>query len=130
MTSDGDVRINLKKAYERLESAEILYDAGNYDDSVSRSYYAVFDACRAALLTKDILPKTHAGTLTKFNHHFIKSKLMPTRFSKVLARIEKSRLNADYEFKDMLTKAEAKMIISVAEEFVKRVEKLLNSSSI
>lgn len=49
MTADTHHAISmmLKKAKEKLKTAEIEYDAERYDDSVSRAYYAVFHAISA-----------------------------------------------------------------------------------
>jgi uncharacterized protein (UPF0332 family) len=38
-----------EKSKSKLATARILYDAGQYDDSVSRAYYAVFHALSAIL---------------------------------------------------------------------------------
>jgi len=39
-TDKDTLEMMLKKAYEKLRTAEIDYDAGRYSDSVSRAYYA------------------------------------------------------------------------------------------
>ena len=45
-----DIALNtIKNFKERLESAEILFKAKKYNDSVSRSYYAIFDAIKGML---------------------------------------------------------------------------------
>lgn len=40
-------RLNMSE--EKLRSARILLDAGQYKDSIGRSYYAIFSALRAVL---------------------------------------------------------------------------------
>ena len=46
---DNLVQYRLDNAQEKLESAEILLNAGKYKDSIGRSYYAIFSAVRAIL---------------------------------------------------------------------------------
>ena len=57
----------LKQADERLESAKVLLDIKNFNDSISRSYYAILDAATACLIKKDIIPKSHSGAIQSQN---------------------------------------------------------------
>jgi uncharacterized protein (UPF0332 family) len=41
-------------AGEKLKSAKILLDAGQYKDSIGRSYYAIFSAVRAVLAKENV----------------------------------------------------------------------------
>ena len=65
-----DAELNLAK-YE-LKSAKILLDAGQYRDSITHSYYAMFSASKALLLTKDYTVKSHEGLVRVFGREFIK----------------------------------------------------------
>lgn len=116
----------LLKARERLESAKILLNKKQYSDSIFRSYYAVLDTARTLLSMHEIYPKSHAGTITKFNLHFIKTGIFPKNFSKLLAQVEKSRTEADYSFEINFTKDEAEDRLRLAETFVKEVTKHIN----
>lgn len=42
----------LAKATKKLQVAQKLHDTGDYEDSVSRAYYAAFHATQALLLTE------------------------------------------------------------------------------
>jgi len=44
----------LAKAKESLKAAELLFDNGYYDFSASRSYYSMFYATQAVLLSKNL----------------------------------------------------------------------------
>lgn len=120
-----DFQLVLQGASERLESAEILHREGNYRDAVSRAYYAVFEAARAALLTKQILPKSHAGTLTKFQEQFIVPGLVSKETSRILKRLEKERIEADYSFTKKFTPKESSEIIALARGFLATVKQLI-----
>lgn len=111
----------MAKSFERLESAEILMRSKQYADSVSRSYYAVLDAARTILVLKKVFPKSHAGTIAQFNKHYIKTGLFPQDFSRLLARVEKSRTEADYNFEIEFTRTEAEEILKSAKLFVHEV---------
>lgn len=69
----------LNQARERLDSAEILLEKEKYRDSVSRSYYAVFDVVRGLLASRGIITKTHAGAFQQFALHFVKTGIFNKR---------------------------------------------------
>ena len=54
-------------AVEELSMAQILFDAGKYRGSITHSYYAMFDAAKALLLTHDFISKKHDTILTQFS---------------------------------------------------------------
>lgn len=114
----------LKSAGERLESAKILLKAGNFDDSISRSYYAVLSAITAALLSLGESVKTHAGAITKFHLKFIKTGKVSKKFGGVLHKLERSRTEADYQNKDF-TKEETKQALKEARELFKVIKEVL-----
>lgn len=119
------VKLALVSARERLESGHNLFGIGNFPDSISRAYYGVLDAARAALILKGETPKTHAGVIIKFNQKFIKTGLIDERFGQLLSRMEKVRTEADYQFGVKFTKKEAERVLKEAEEFVFEVKKIL-----
>ncbi len=112
----------LKKANERIESAELLYKHEKYNDAISRSYYAFFDTTSALLITKGLFAKTHSGLITLFGLHFIKTDLIPAKFARLFRRVKTAREEADYEALKKFTKAETKQILDSAKEFVNFVE--------
>lgn len=56
----------LKMAQDKLHSAKILLDAGEYKDSIGRSYYAMFSGIRAILALDKIDFSKHAGVIAYF----------------------------------------------------------------
>lgn len=51
----------LDSAKEKIVSAKLLFDAGQYKDSIGRSYYAIFSAVRAVLAARQVDFSKHAG---------------------------------------------------------------------
>lgn len=49
----------IKRAKKYLNSAELLLENEDFDSSVSRSYYAMFFATEAVLLTKQLEFSSH-----------------------------------------------------------------------
>lgn len=119
------VNYRLKKAKEKLQSAKNLYENRNYEDSVSRSYYAMLLASRAVLATKGLHSKTHSGTISLFGQHFVKEKLFPEEVSKFFPKGKRIREDADYGDFTIITDEDAKGEIENAGEFVKGAEHLI-----
>lgn len=115
----------LKQAEERIESSKVLLDIANFGDSISRSYYAILDAATACLIKKDIIPQSHSGAIRMFSLHYIKPGLVDQKYQKYFARIEKSRLEADYKHERIFTAEDAKEAYDQAKEFVDQVKGLL-----
>ena len=63
-------RALVRKSKRALKSARLDLTDGDYDSAVNRSYYAMFDIARAALLragvAEDKLPRTHSGVIDAF----------------------------------------------------------------
>jgi uncharacterized protein (UPF0332 family) len=114
----------IESAKERLKSAKVLLEPDSYPDSVSRSYYAFLDVATAALITKDLFYKSHAGAIDLFSMHFIKTNLVDTKYIKWFKRIKKDREDADYKYKKKFTKEDAQEAYQEAVEFVKMIEEL------
>jgi len=55
-----ELRLMIEKAASKLKTARIDFENGQYDDSISRSYYAVFHALSAALLQKGLTYSSHS----------------------------------------------------------------------
>ena len=116
----------VKKAKEKLHSAEILLEADKYEDAVSRIYYAFFEIALAALLTKGIIAKTHHGVITLFSKYFVKTGKVPIEVSKWMEKARRAREEADYEimYKEF-DKETVKRKLETAGRFVEIVEKVI-----
>lgn len=115
----------LTAAHGRLHSAEVLIEAGEYRDAISRAYYICLDVADAAVAVLGFTPRSHAGTIQLFHRHVVKPGLIETRFGLWLGRIERARLEADYDRRRMFTEDEAARALTMAREFVVTVEALI-----
>ena len=66
--------INVGKS--QLISSKMLFEGGQYRDSVTMSYYAMYSSALALLLEKSISPKTHKGTLRQLAKEYVKTGLL------------------------------------------------------
>ncbi|MBE3586109.1 MAG: HEPN domain-containing protein [Thermoanaerobacter sp.] len=116
----------LQRAREHLKSAEILLNSGMYSDSLGRSYYAMFAAARALLALKQLDSKKHAGIISLFNQHFVKTGLVERSAGKNLSKARIKRESADYTDFYLVSKEEAYSQLAAAKQFMTTIESTIN----
>jgi len=122
----GDLALyRLSKARERLRAAKLLFDNGDYADSVNRSYYAVFTAARALLALKGLDSKKHSGVISLFSQHFVKTGVIGKEAGGTLLTSKSFREDADYADYVEITAEVAGKELEKAGELVDEVERKL-----
>lgn len=109
----------IQKANKKLDVAEKLLRSSDYDDAVSRAYYAVFHATQALLLTEGERAETHKGIVTLFGLLFVKTGKFSKNIGKYLANLKDDRENGDYEVFSYIDKDTAETAISESKELLK-----------
>lgn len=99
-----NIREELKRAFEAMGAASLLFDKGFLNDAVSRLYYSLLHDIRALLLTKGLEPRSHEGALRLFGLHFVKAGPFEPADSHIFSRLMKYREEADYNPSYMFTK--------------------------
>lgn len=97
----------LNMAEEKLQSAKILLDAGQYKDSIGRSYYAMFSALRAVLARDRVDFSKHAGVISYFQKEYLKTELFDKKYSKYISVAFQIRNNCDYDDFFIVSKEDA-----------------------
>ena len=118
-------KAHLEKAAERVRVAEKLFRDGEYEDAISRAYYAMYHAARAALSTVNIFPKTHEGVVTEFGRNFVLTRIFQKEMGKNLADAKASRETYEYSVTATVEKPEAETILSNAQKFVNAIKEHL-----
>jgi uncharacterized protein (UPF0332 family) len=117
----------MEMARQRLKIAKVALEMEDFRDSVSRAYYAMFDAATALLITKDLVPKSHIGAIRLLGLHFIKTGIVPDEFGRWFEKIQRARLGADYSHQWKFSKEETEEVYFWAEKFVNLAESLLEN---
>jgi len=118
-------RYRLDQAHECLLTSETILDASP-KASVNRAYYCVFHAMRAVLALDNFESKTHKGILNEFRRRYIKSKIFPDRFSKIIGDAFDIRNDSDYGDFFLVDESEALLQNENAKEFFEAVEAYIN----
>ena len=104
-----------RRAEGCLGAANLCLDHGFYADAVSRSYYAVLHAAKAALAyviatdveaAEDILPETHEGITNRFGMRLIRPGHIERMWATFLGRLSQLRFSADYDVMRVFTVAD------------------------
>lgn len=115
----------LKKAEGRLKAAELLLEKGYLEDAVSRAYYSMYNAAKAALATKKKDAKTHKGLIALFGKEFVKGGEVDPSIGKAFSYVEEEREDADYEPLIEVSGNEARKVVEKARKFLNEVKKIL-----
>ncbi len=112
------MRYRLNSAKERLDAAKTLYEAGEYKDAISRSYYAMFTAVRGLLAMDAVDFSKHAGVISYFQKEYIKSGRLERKYSRYLTAAFQIRNNADYADFYIVSKNDVEEQIQHASELI------------
>jgi hypothetical protein len=123
----GNVAIEVALGNGALASAELLLEAGQLRDAVSRAYYAAHHYARAALLTLGVEARSHEALRSLFGEHLVKPGHVPRASSRALSRLQRMREDADYERYFELDRAGADEEVAVARQFVTDVGSYLTT---
>lgn len=118
----------MKRAWKRLEAAELLFNQGFYEDSISRAYYSMFYGARTLLLTKNVTVKTHRGLISKFGEKFIENGPIEREFGRNLRIAEELREESEYSISREISAKEAKLVLIDAKEFLERIKNYLEDN--
>jgi hypothetical protein len=108
----------MSRARAKLATAERLLATHDWDDALSRAYYAAYHAAQALLLTVGLSPRSHEGTLSLFGLHFVKAGRMDAAHARALRLIKEDRENGDYAEVVFFDEQEARSRVDGARRFV------------
>lgn len=122
-----DYQLWLTLADEKLQAARALLQNAFAYDVISRAYYAMLYAAKAALLREGVRVKTHHGAVAEFGRMFGATGRIDRRYAAVFARSLAERIVSDYEPVLRPSAAEAAEALANAEAFVVAVRELINA---
>lgn len=118
----------LERAAQCLNSARLLFDAGDYKSSANRSYYCIFHCMRAVLATILFDSKKHSGIIAAFRKDFIKSGIFDVKYSSIIGSAFDLRGSSDYDDFYVVARSDVSEQIENAADFLQAVSDYLNSS--
>ncbi|HAO22591.1 MAG TPA: antitoxin [Desulfobacteraceae bacterium] len=112
----------LKKAESLLIQAELLLRNQQYDGSINRSYYAIFNAVRSMLALLRTDSRSHSGVISFFDRYFVKTGMFDKQFSKIVHAAFDTRQDNDYEDFYVPSEAEAQEQYDNATQLIREIK--------
>jgi uncharacterized protein (UPF0332 family) len=118
------------RARESLRAAAALTRERCYADAISRSYYAILHAAKAALHVHDVAAESHPAVRRMFGLHLVRSGKIEPEWSAYLVESLDDRLAADYDIEISFSRKEARSQCRRSREFLNRVKRYLLKNGI
>ena len=116
---------DLNLAHDELDTAKILFDLGKYRQSVTHSYYAMFQGATALLSKKNIVAKSHEGLIMLFGKEYIKTNIFDKEIFAYLTQARTDRKDSSYDSFATFNEKDVQTILENAEIFIQEVEKFI-----
>ena len=117
----------LIRAKKALLAAKTLLENQLYEDCVSRAYYEVLHAAKAALSIEGVEPQSHHAVRRMFGLHLVKTGKIEKEFARILTAEQEDREIGDYDIHIEIEQDTALKRVRDAEKFVERIEKYLQT---
>ena len=124
------VQAEWKRSLKAQGAAELLLEAGFYEDAVSRAYYAVLHAAKAALLARDIVTESHTVVRRLFGKELVQQGLLEKEWAMILAHEQDERASADYDVELTFSQEVAAQRVEQAQRFLKRIFSFLQTEGL
>ncbi|HMQ52301.1 MAG TPA: HEPN domain-containing protein [Anaerolineae bacterium] len=129
MASRSELILQLMvRAEENLAASRLLNSSSLTSIAISRAYYAMFYAAKAALISENIEARSHSGVINQFSVNFVKTKKVESRYGRMLRTVFQRRQGSDYDMSLNFSRNEIEDSIADAEQFVAAIRKLLSES--
>ncbi|MBS6196574.1 MAG: HEPN domain-containing protein [Clostridiales bacterium] len=116
-------RHRLLVAKEDLETAELIFGAGQYRGANNRAYYSIFHSISAVIAVEGVAFKRHKDTLSYFNKNYVRTEIFPRELGRKIVKAEEIRHASDYDTFYIASK-------EVTEQQIKTAKQILNLAEI
>ena len=121
------IAYRMERAYEAIDEAKLLFDAGHINSYVNRLYYACFYAVSALLLLKNISTNKHGYLRSLLHKEFVKTGVIPKEMGKHFDLLFSSRQEGDYADLVVFKAEEVAGWLVQTQTFVSHVETLISN---
>jgi uncharacterized protein (UPF0332 family) len=123
------LRTWLQLSKTKLDHARQIFDIDLYDDAISRAYYAMFYAAKAALLSEGLELRKHSAAVAKFRELFVITGRVEADYLRYLGRAQSARERSDYAPFFPSSREDALEILATAETFIAKMSKIIEAAS-
>lgn len=109
------------KALSTLEEAHLVADAGRWNLTVQRLYYAVFYAACALLISNGDTAATHSGVKAMISLKYVKPGILSNEDGYLLGKLFSMRQTGDYTDNFDWLKEDVEPLIKPTEDLVNKI---------
>jgi hypothetical protein len=128
--SEEEIKKEFERAEKSLRSAQILLKDNLLEDAISRAYYAILHAAKAALLVESINIESHRAVRRLFGQHLIQTGKIDVKYSIILAEEQDDRFLADYDVIFSPEKERCQKRVEDAESFLSAIKEYIKKQGI
>ncbi len=125
-----NVLAEFARALKALQAAKLRQSDNLFEDAVSRAYYAVMHAAKAALLVHNQIAESHTAVRRLFGSVLVQTDRIEKEWAGILAREQDRRIAADYNANLLMDTESSLQLVEDAARFVERVRKYLTDEGI
>ncbi len=119
-----EAAVCMERARQSLKAAQTLCEAGLFDDSASRAYYAVFHAATAVFMLRGMAFKKHGGVIGAVHKELVHEGLIDVEAGKWLAWLFELRSVGDYGEIIHVDATQAELALARARSLVEAFQRL------
>ena len=117
----------MERAHRFLRQADEMYSLHHWDMAANRYYYACYHAVQGLFIAKGLpAAKKHAGTVSQFSLHFVKSGVVEPIYGSFLARMMQLRQKADYNCAYDISQMDLDEYITLSKDFINKMDELIS----
>ena len=119
-----------KRATDGLGAAQSCRRDGFHADAVSRAYYAILHAAKAALQVHGISAESHAAVKRLFGLHLVRTGEIEAEWGTFAGESLDARLTADYDVETSFSEEDAREEYDRAAAFLTRIRQFPQASGV
>ena len=122
------VDLQMERAHRFLRQADEMYSLQHWDMAANRYYYACYHAVQGLFISKGLpAAKKHAGAVSQFSLHFVKTGIVEPIYGSFLARMMQLRQKADYNCAYDISQMDLDEYITLSKDFINKMDELVYS---
>lgn len=118
------------KSKNKLNAAKHSLENKDFEDAISRAYYAVFHSANALLQYVGVEVKSHQALKQMFGLHLVQSGLVEKEMGRCLNDLKDERENGDYDVITYFDKNDAEKAIEKAKIFIEKTVEFFKKNGI
>ena len=120
-------KLSLEIAEERIIDSQIAKDAELYSAVIVLAYAAMFHASRALLFKEGYVEKSHVCLIEFVKRFYVDKGIIEKKFIPILNNAREERHEVLYGLTKRETKEEAEYILREADEYLKKINLIVNN---